>query len=495
MVLSVVAAVVAHDQNQRQSALLLRAQTDQAAQEAGSTFGSLITTVTSLAQVVQITGGSVSVFDQQTAGYTNPLAVALAQRRGDGFVVVAGNGFAVGSPLPASALPVLERVGGQVQPTAVVRRGNVSTVGLAIGPPSVPSGDVIYFQFTVDPFTATPATQGRPFQLLAVALYGTKHQDPRSLIVTTTRSVPLTGQLASAPVPVGNGIWTLVATPRRALTGSLAEATPWIVLGIGLLVALLLGTVIEVLVRRQRFARALVADRTAELVASQEALVRSERLSAVGEMTTVIGHELRNPLAAVINAHFLVSEAIECGELAAARQYMGVAERETERAATLAEDLTAYMRQRPPEPIPVRVEQVVDEVLEATPPPQGIAVDKDIAPLTAQVDDRQIHQIVTNLMANAYQAMPDGGIVKLSTGRDGDQVLFTVQDAGAGFPPEELDRVFEPFYTTKAHGTGLGLAIVRRLAEGNGGSVRAENGPEGGALVTVRLPGHGNGRA
>ena len=99
--------------------------------------------------------------------------------------------------------------------------------------------------------------------------------------------------------------------------------------------------------RRQRYANALVEQRTAELLASQEALVRSERLSAVGQMTTVVGHELRNPLGAVMNALYMLRRSLD--NPAAAEPHLAVAERQTARAVNLAQDLTAYMREREPE--------------------------------------------------------------------------------------------------------------------------------------------------
>jgi signal transduction histidine kinase len=493
LALSVVAFFLARDQNQQQNRLLLHDETTEAAQSAASSFSGLSSDLSSLAQVTQLTNASTTVFNQQIAGYSGtPLRVALAHRQGNSFTVLAGNGFATGASLPKSTLATLNKVGGGVTPTPVLRRGHSSTVGLAIGYPAVPQGDVIYMQFSIDPFNSIPATEGKPFALLEVALYGSAPSEPSSLVVANTRSLPLTGQVASATVAVGTGKWTLVAVARHPLIGTLADFTPWITLGRGVLAALLIGAIVEVMARRRRYAEDLVAERTAELVTSQEALVRSERLSAVGEMTTVIGHELRNPLAAVTNSQFLVGQALQKGDVETAGRYLTMAERETARAAALAEDLTAYMRQRPPEPVPIEIDRVVDEVLEATPPPPSVRVEKDMAPFTVEVDDRQIHQILDNLLSNAYQALPDGGRVRVEAHCEGDVAVVSVEDTGAGFSDEQLHRVFEPFFTTKVDGTGLGLAIVRRLAEGHHGSAEAENYPGGGRVV-VRLPVRTNG--
>ena len=486
------ALVVQHD-NDVQARRLLQDQTAQAALVAGGQFDNLGSSLASLATVARLTGGDPATFDRQSASYAGtPLAVGLARRSGSSYVVVAGTGVTVGTELDAAQSGALSSAGGGYGPTPVVRRGSTTTVTFAVGPPTAPDGEAVFMRFSLDPFTATPATEGRPFELLTVALYGSRHAQRSSLVVATTRQLPLTGPVASAKVKVGTGSWILVATPRHALLGS-SGASPWIVIALGGFVALLMGAVIEILTRRQRYANALVRERTGELVSSQEALIRSERLSAVGEMTTVIGHELRNPLAAVTNAHFLVATALDDGDLAQAQRQLAIAERETARAANLAEDLTAYMRQRDPHFERLSLTEVVEQVLETAPPPPGVTMETDVDPLEVLADDRQVHQIVTNLVHNAYQAMPEGGRTRLGVAAEDGSVVLFVEDSGPGFDEADLDRAFEPFFTTKTHGTGLGLAIVRRLAEGNGGDVRAENLPGGGARVSVRLPLHETG--
>ena len=166
------------------------------------------------------------------------------------------------------------------------------------------------------------------------------------------------------------------------------------------------------MVRRQRYASALVDQRTAELLASQEALVRSERLSAVGQMTTVVGHELRNPLGAVMNALYMLRRSLDNPE--AAEPHLVVAERQTARAVNLAQDLTAYMREREPELAPMDLHEVLSDVLEATPKPSNVEVVDDIGTIELNADAKQIAEILTNLVDNAYQAMPDGGVVRIA---------------------------------------------------------------------------------
>jgi len=234
---------------------------------------------------------------------------------------------------------------------------------------------------------------------------------------------------------------------------------------------------------------AWVADRLrwthSELVSTSAALVRSERLSAVGEMATVIGHELRNPLGAITNAHYLMRQSV--GQNPVADRYLSLAEREVTRAVHLAEDLSTFARGSPPSMTSVDLRAVVDEALLTSPTPPGVEVSIDVAPLRLTADRAQLVQIICNLVENAYQAMPNGGTLHISASGSEGTAVITVRDSGQGLDSSTAGRAFEPFVTTKADGSGLGLAIVRRLVDAHGGEVSLR-GEDVGALATVRLP-------
>jgi signal transduction histidine kinase len=322
--------------------------------------------------------------------------------------------------------------------------------------------------------------------VLKAAIYATRTPNTSQLILANTRAVPIRGTTSEVRVPIGGTTWWLVAAAKSALAGRFPNAAPYVVLAVGLLLALAVGGVIEVVVRRQRYANSLVAERTAELLASQEALVRGERLSAVGQMTTVVGHELRNPLGAVMNSLYMLRRSLNDPE--AAEPHLAVAERQTARAVNLAQDLTAYMREKEPELAPLELRDVLDDVFEATPMPPNVEVVLDVNSVALEADPKQLAQILTNLIDNAYQAMPDGGSLRIAARADADAVIITVEDTGGGIDQTMVERFFEPFFTTRSDGTGLGLAIVRRLTERHGGHIAIENGPSGGAIVTLRLP-------
>jgi len=473
-----------------QNHALLKSDTTQAAGYVSSLISTVGAPLQALASSVAITNATPVQFEDQAKAVAQTGTVFLARKTTTGFVVTAaaGKGFVIGqSPSPA-VVATLQKAGENLTPGPVHFNGKTVTVGLSIGPPLAPQGMAIYEQLSISPFLAITAAEGAPFRALRAAVYATRTPRPDQLVLANTHALPLTGPTAISPVAVGSTNWWVVATARSPLAGGFPNAAPFIILGVGLLLALAVGSTVEALVRRQRYATHLVAERTAELDASHAALLRSERLSALGEMASTIGHELRNPLAAVINAHFMVRHTLGESMTADIDRLLDMAERQTTRAATLADNLTAFVRQREPNPVPIDLGVVVDEVLEATPPPSGIEVAVDVPPLELRADGDQVTQVLANLIVNGFQAMPEGGTLRIRASSQNGHVVIDGTDSGAGIDPAAMERVFDPFFTTKASGTGLGLAIVSRIVEAHGGDVSMRNGQSGGAVVTVRLP-------
>lgn len=219
-------------------------------------------------------------------------------------------------------------------------------------------------------------------------------------------------------------------------------------------------------------------------------VVGNERLAAVGEMASAIGHELRNPLGAVTNALYLTRVALGEPLAPEVERQLQLAERETARAVSIADDMRAFVRPRRTVPAPVDVASLVSEVLESTPPPPGVDVELGLHPVTLAADRDQLAEVLTNLLQNAYEAMPDGGTIHLGAADELGRVLLTVADSGVGMDEETSSRVFEPFFTTRAKGTGLGLAIVERLVEEHGGTIGVQSVPGQGTRVSIRLPRH-----
>ncbi len=474
-----------------QNQALLKSDTTQAAEYVSSLVSTVGAPLEALASGVTLTNGSPAAFKAQARQVAQtPATVILARKTSAGFVVTAvvGKGFVVGrSPGPAVEA-TLEKAGAGLTAGPVRYDGRTTTFGFAVGAPLVPAGTAIFEQLAISPFLAITATQGEPFRVLRAAVYASPRPRTDQLVLANTRSLPLVGPTAEASVTVGSTKWWLVALARSPLAGGFPNAAPYIILGVGLLLALAIGSTVEALVRRQRYATDLVAQRTAELDASHAALMRGERLSALGEMASTIGHELRNPLAAVINAHFMVRHTLGDAITPDVDRLLVMAERQTTRASTLADNLTAFVRQREPNRAPIDLGVVVNEVLETTPPPPGIEVTVEIPPLVLRADSDQFTQVLANLIVNGFQAMPDGGTLRIHGWTEDGHVVLTIADSGSGVDATALERVFDPFFTTKASGTGLGLAIVSRIVEAHGGDVSLRNEQTGGAVVTIRLP-------
>ncbi|HEY3841660.1 MAG TPA: HAMP domain-containing sensor histidine kinase [Acidimicrobiales bacterium] len=495
-IVAVVGFALTERNTSQQEQDLLQSNANQAAAYASQVLSGLGETLASAAAVVKSTDASPAAFES-AEHVPGPLALVLVKKTGATYTVTAasGSGFQPGQVLTGPTLATVQGARSTLTAGPVTTNKKLSTARFAMGAPTVSAGYVIYEQFTLNPYTATPVTTGKPFAQLNATLYGPGAIRPGNLLISTSSSLPLSGPKATASVPVGSSHYSLVASARSPFIGGFAKFSSLALLVLGLLLAFIIGVTIEILHRRQRYSKALVDERTAELERSlknleeaQDALVRGERLTAIGEMAGVVGHELRNPLAAVINALYLIRSELAAPMTDMLSRNLAMAEREAGKAATLADDLTAFVRPREMDRVPIPVAGLVDEVLSVTPLPPGVALKSDVHPCTLVADRGQMAEVLTNLVTNAYQAMPAGGVLGISVSHDDEGVHLVVEDSGTGIDDAVADRVFEPFFTTKYNGTGLGLAIVHRLVVAHGGVVDFENVPSGGARVTLLIP-------
>ena len=239
----------------------------------------------------------------------------------------------------------------------------------------------------------------------------------------------------------------------------------------------------------------MVEKRTKELRDAHERLVRSEKLAVLGQLAGGVGHELRNPLGVISNAvYFLQMTLSDADETT--REYLGIISSEVRNSEKIVSDLLDFSRTRAPEREEVAVSELVVQVLEKHPPPEEVRVSSEIAPDLPPVfvDPRQMGQVLVNLVTNAYQAMPEGGRLVIKTSEVSGKpprsqwVALSITDTGCGISQENMERLFEPLFTTKARGIGLGLAVSRNLVEANGGSLEVESELGKGSTFTVTLP-------
>ncbi|XXF79154.1 ATP-binding protein [Myxococcaceae bacterium GXIMD 01537] len=235
----------------------------------------------------------------------------------------------------------------------------------------------------------------------------------------------------------------------------------------------------------------------AELAATRAEMVKRERLAALGELSAIVAHEVRNPLGVIFNAVASMRRLLKPEGDAA--MLLDILSEESDRLNRMVADLLDYTRPREPVLQPEDLGRVLQEALEAA-RIQGGAVDRpvrmeiDVEPGLPPVpmDRRLIRQALVNVAVNALQSMPNGGLLRVLARRDAsvgrEHLRIDVVDQGPGIPAELVHRVFEPFFTTKAQGTGLGLAVVKRILEEHRGEIAVDSTPGRGTTFTFRLP-------
>ncbi len=216
-----------------------------------------------------------------------------------------------------------------------------------------------------------------------------------------------------------------------------------------------------------------------------EELERGRRLAALGEMSAVMAHELRNPLASLKGHAQLLAESVEADPKLAPKA--GRVVDEAIRIEALMTDLLAYVKGGDPRREPTNPNEVLRAAVDAAGHERIEARYLD-APPTAPIDPARVQQALENVLRNALQAQEDGKIEAEVSSERGGGLCFTVRDRGPGVPRGDEERIFEPFVTGKTRGVGLGLAITRRIVEQHGGTVTVHERPGGGAEFRLRLP-------
>ncbi len=214
-------------------------------------------------------------------------------------------------------------------------------------------------------------------------------------------------------------------------------------------------------------------------------LEHERRLSSLGEMSAVLAHEIRNPLASLKGHAQLLAEKLppDSAERHKAERVI----HETQRLENLTTDLLDFVRTGPLELLSIDPAALLQAAAEEV-APGGFAVDTAGAPRRWRLDSGRLHQALTNLLRNAQQASPSGVPPTAGVAVEVGRLVFRIRDHGDGLPRGDEDRIFEPFFTKRTSGTGLGLAVARRVAELHGGSLTADNHPQGGAEFRLALP-------
>ena len=244
--------------------------------------------------------------------------------------------------------------------------------------------------------------------------------------------------------------------------------------------------------RGQVLGLVLAIEDVTEAARTKEALIRSERLAAIGRMSAKVTHEIRNPLSSIgLNAELL--ESLAGKEPEETLQLCQAIIREVDRLTAITDEYLRFARLPRPELDAADAGALVRSIAEfvrrdCEAASVRITVTTPAEPAFFDVDEDQMRQAILNLVRNAKESMPQGGTLSLSVGSVDGATTIAVTDTGSGIDDGAMDRIFDPFYSTKATGTGLGLALVQQIVTEHGGRLEVDSGANQGTEFRIVMP-------
>lgn len=237
----------------------------------------------------------------------------------------------------------------------------------------------------------------------------------------------------------------------------------------------------------------MVAERTAELQSAQQMLIRSEKLASIGHLAANIAHEINNPLQPITITLDDLVETVQ-NNLPVDIRGIEIIQESVERIRRIVSQLLEFTGKRTNgpdlqildlQPVLERIVALNHKFFEK----EGMKLELDVAALPPVHGSKdQLEQVFMNLTLNAQAAMSRGGRLVISARAEGDNVIIQFKDDGAGIPPDQIDRIFDPFYSTKPTGTGLGLFVTYGIIQGHHGSIEVESKVNAGTTFTIALP-------
>jgi signal transduction histidine kinase/ActR/RegA family two-component response regulator len=475
-------ALVARNVSDNQEHTLLKERTDE--------LSALLASATNDARTTLRGAGAAAVADGQSDLFLtlavpstlNGAQVVVARQHGDSFTTIAQTGTgapAVGEPISADATEVARRaLTSKDMVTGVIGTSSARRIILAMAAPGDPKA-VIFLNSALGPARAAPTDPNSPYRELNVALYAGTTQQADKLVLVSGNTPEANGSEATKTFPVGSEKWLLAVSAREPLVGSLATAFPWLVFGSGIALAIMLGLLVEVLIRRRAYALRLVEERTRSLLEARVAAEKANR--AKSDFLSRMSHELRTPLNAVLG----FGQLLELDGLT------------PDQAENVSQIESGHMSMSPEA---VLVGDVVDAAVGLLRP----LADERSVHLIGGTDhgcghfifaDRQrLKQILLNLIGNGIKYNRQGGSVSISCFQPVRGTLrIQVTDTGPGISPDQFHLLFAPFERlgaeqTSVPGTGVGLALSRGLAEAMGGKLDVESTPGRGSTFWVEFP-------
>jgi signal transduction histidine kinase len=238
------------------------------------------------------------------------------------------------------------------------------------------------------------------------------------------------------------------------------------------------------------YLKELIDEKTRELKVAQENLLKSQRFAVIGEAASMVGHDLRNPLQVIVNVLYLAERKLESSPNKDLENIFNIIKDQVEYMNKIVSDLQDFARPIKPNFIETSLRQLLDEIFPVIRIPSNITVSIDIKKNALKIltDPYFLKRIFTNLFINAVQAMPDGGQLLIMITGTMDDVIIAIKDNGIGIPKENINKLFQPLFTTKAKGQGLGLAVCKHLIEALNGSINVESTAGKGTTFTIKIP-------
>ncbi|MCP4622509.1 MAG: two-component sensor histidine kinase [bacterium] len=254
---------------------------------------------------------------------------------------------------------------------------------------------------------------------------------------------------------------------------------------------LIMGALFVVLIFVVKRGEGIIQKRAMERLRLKERLGRAERLSSLGEMAAGISHEIRNPLGIIRSSAELLKKKVT--KVDPSNTIPDIIVEEANRLNNIITDFINFARPRSPNLVPCRIEEVIDKnitFLSMQIEENGYAIKQNYQNSLPEIqaDAAMLYQSFLNILINAMQAMPNGGNIEVGISSNDKIVTINFEDEGQGIPKEVIDKIWDPFFTTKEMGTGLGLGVVKNLIESHGGNIQIYNRSQGGTRVAVELP-------
>ena len=230
------------------------------------------------------------------------------------------------------------------------------------------------------------------------------------------------------------------------------------------------------------------------LVETQDQLVRHEKLSAIGQLAGGVAHDLRNPLGAIHNAVYYLKRKLGSSDVARAdpriSQFLQIVDDEVAHSNQIISDLLSFSRVKAPSMSPTDIGELVQSSVTGVELGENVSLVESFEPDLPQVpaDGEQLHRVFVNLAMNAWDAMPEGGELSVTTRSKDGFAEVSFSDTGTGISEQDMKRIFDPLFTTKTKGTGLGLAICNEVVSKHGGSISVESDPGARTTFTIKLP-------